>query len=176
MSQENENGNDITSDIVITNINDEQIRCIETLFKDKNWNLDIKNFDNNPSKESYQCRDTQYLIPPVVGEKRCEFCFCQPCITNERNRQQWWGSIQEPSGIENSGKRKRCYQRFWAMMSHRHVWNIPEYLEKRTRSLSRNRDKNVIIHREIMPECVLQMVRHWYPNPPKVSYMGHKWC
>jgi len=29
--------------------------------------------------------------------------------------------------------------------------------------------------RDIMPDCVLKLVRGWLPNPPAKPYMGHKW-
>ena len=29
--------------------------------------------------------------------------------------------------------------------------------------------------RDVMPDCVLKIVRHWYPNPSGKPYMGHKW-
>ena len=29
--------------------------------------------------------------------------------------------------------------------------------------------------REIMPECVLNLVRGLYPNPPDTPILGHRW-
>ena len=166
---------DKTGDYIIKNLDSYQIKCIENLFREKKWIFESEKYDENADKEVYECANTHFKIEPIDGETKCIYCFCQPCVTNEQNRQQWWGTDPTAPGIENSGKRKKCYQRFWAMMAHRHVWNIPEYLEKRAQSLSENRHKCVIIHREIMPDCVLSVVRNWYPNPPKVQYMGHKW-
>ena len=61
------------------------------------------------------------------------------------------------------------------MITHRRVWDKPEYKEKRAVSIQLNRDKCVTIYRGIMPDCVLSNVRYWYPNPKDVPYMGHKW-
>ena len=33
----------------------------------------------------------------------------------------------------------------------------------------------VHVLREIIPECVLNLVRGLYPNPPDTPYLGHKW-
>ena len=33
----------------------------------------------------------------------------------------------------------------------------------------------VYVLREIMPECVLKLVRGLYPNLPDTPYLGHKW-
>ena len=29
--------------------------------------------------------------------------------------------------------------------------------------------------RDIMPKCVITLVRHWFPNPGGFPYMGHMW-
>ncbi|KAK3091300.1 hypothetical protein FSP39_018771 [Pinctada imbricata] len=29
--------------------------------------------------------------------------------------------------------------------------------------------------REVMPDCILTVVRELYPNPPGQLYMGHEW-
>jgi hypothetical protein len=34
----------------------------------------------------------------------------------------------------------------------------------------------VTVAREIMPDCVLSVVRGLYPNPPSQPYMGHNGC
>ena len=101
-----------SSDFVIKNIDNDQLKCIENLFREKNWKLDVKVFEEISDTQVYQCSDTQYKIDPIQGETRCLYCFCQPCVTNEINRQQWWGTEPTTSRIENSGRRKKCYQRF----------------------------------------------------------------
>ena len=37
-------------------------------------------------------------------------------------------------------------------------------------------DESVVeVLREIMPDCVLLLVRELYPNPVGVPHLGHKW-
>jgi hypothetical protein len=49
--------------------------------------------------------------------------------------------------------------------------------EKKSWMLARDQvDEYVVtVAREIMPDCVLSVVRGLYPNPPSQPYMGHKW-
>ena len=166
-----------TKNIVIKRIKSEQIEAIEKLFQENNWNLELS--ISNEGINSYECETdvakSEYVILPIEKETRCPHCFCQPCITNDQNRQQWWGQGPHEPQIQNSGKRKNCYRRFWTMMAHRRVWDIEEYQQKRQNDLLLHRDECVIVFREIMPDCVLEIVRKWYPNPVHVPYMGHKW-
>ena len=102
----------------------------------------------------------------------------KPCITNEQNRQLWWETENHPSNQRNTGLRKDKYKRFWTMMFHREVWKDPRYLAEKTRVLQRDRRfrNNFEWHRrDIMPKCVLELVREWFPNPLGVPYLGHLW-
>jgi hypothetical protein len=48
-------------------------------------------------------------------------------------------------------------------------WNLPQYMGKK-------RTAGDILHkRDIMPHCVVDLVRTKYPNPKDKPYMGHKW-
>ena len=69
------------------------------------------------------------------------------------------------------------YRRFWTMMYHRQVWDDPKYVEKKALALQRRPGRKRLVYhrRDIMPNCVIDLVRTWYPNPEKVPYMGHKW-
>ena len=51
-------------------------------------------------------------------------------------------------------------------MFHRGVWKDPRYLEQKREALRRDfRRKKYIYHRrDLMPKCVIELVRHWYPN------------
>lgn len=162
-------------DLIIKGINDTQFDAVKNLFSENKWDLNVVMHDSS-NEEKPVLQDTQFHIPPNTERNKCLHCFCQPCITDITNKQEWWGLVQSEPKVENCGKRKRCYRKFWAMMSHRRVWDKPEYKEKRTLSLQLNRNKCVKVYREIMPDCVLSTVRFWYPNPDGCPYMGHKWC
>ena len=62
-------------------------------------------------------------------------------------------------------------------MYHRNVWIHQSYIQKKSRALAEDpRFKEYVWHRrDIMPDCVLKLVRHWFPNPKNVPYMGHLW-
>lgn len=109
---------------------------------------------------------------PVPAEGECLFCFCLPCVAT--CKQKWLGSGQ-PANIRNSAIRKRLYKKYWTMMSTRNAWRHPLYIQKKTRTLSIDNPCTVNIQREIMPECILDLVRGLYPNPNGIPYQGHHW-
>ncbi|KAK3106286.1 hypothetical protein FSP39_016937 [Pinctada imbricata] len=105
----------------------------------------------------------------------CEHCFCVPCITTYT--QAWLGSGAQPH-MRNSAIRKVKYRKFWKLMSSYNAWIHPRYLEKKRTMLQQNNPRDLgemYTLREIMPECVLDVVRDLYPNPPGRPYMGHMW-
>jgi hypothetical protein len=69
------------------------------------------------------------------------------------------------------------YKRFWTNLFHRNVWQDPSYLVRKSAALRQDtRRRNYVYHRrDLMPKCVLVLVRSWFPNPPYVPYMGHMW-
>jgi hypothetical protein len=77
----------------------------------------------------------------------------------------------------NSQLRKEKYKRFWTNLFHRGVWKDPRYLEQKHVVLRRDfRRKKYIYHRrDLMSKCVIELVRHWYPNLQDKEYMGHMW-
>ena len=60
-------------------------------------------------------------------------------------------------------------------------WHDRKYVEKKERLYVLDEGDGVVQiggHggiRDVMPDCVLNLVRGLYPNPPGQSYMGHKW-
>ena len=52
-------------------------------------------------------------------------------------------------------------------------WRQPAYLHKRSAVMERDSvDESVVkVPREIMPDCVLLLVRELYPNPVGVPYL-----
>ena len=110
------------------------------------------------------------------GADECHHCYCRPCITTYRQR--WLGNGNPPRPGNNTLRRKK-YKLFWRMMSNRYAWSDPRYLQKKATALGQanieeNGNYNPEI-REIMPDCILELVRSLYPNPSKIPYMGHKW-
>ena len=107
--------------------------------------------------------------------RECELCFCTPCVTT--NRQSWLGNGSRPH-IRNSALRKSKYRKFWTMLSGMAAWHHPRYIEKKTRMLQTQNARDlgeIYTLREIMPDCVLRLVRRLYPNIPGHPYMGHRW-
>ena len=119
----------------------------------------------------------EYYIPQSSDEEECRFCLCRPCIIHERNKQFWWEQQNVAPSFRNSGLRKEKYKRFWTMMYHRDAWKDPRYLAEKSKALRADpRHRKYEWHRrDIMPKCVLSLVRAWFPNPAGVPYMGHLW-
>ena len=163
-----------------------QLEAIKKLFKDNNWDFTISesNTDNtiNSSENNSDVSSTKdkdrlceiFKPDQKSNAKKCAFCYLSPCITDECNRQSWWSNDSTEPSSQNSRSRKNCYQRFWGMLANYGVWESDEYQRKKRNSL-RIETENIILKREIMPDCVLHMVRTWYPNPKGQPYMGHKW-
>ena len=107
------------------------------------------------------------------GTQECAV-FCSPCVTDVR--QQWFWNGQK-AHCRHSGIRKRLYRKYWSMMNTRGAWRHPLYLRKRADMMLRDHvdDSVVKVQRDIMPDCVLQLVRNLYPNPHGIPYLGHKW-
>ena len=105
----------------------------------------------------------------------CDHCFCTPCITS--NRQAWLGDGALPH-MRNTAIRKTKYRKFWTLLSGANAWFHPRYLDKKRRVLQVHATSDlgeIYTKREIMPQCVLDLVRGLYPNLPGRPYMGHRW-
>lgn len=139
----------------------------------------------NPQDNSHvtaQDYEIEPRIPAIPGEDLCNLCLCQPCVTTKRQR--WLGEGQK-SCRENSGIRKKMYLRFWQMLDSRGIWRCTEYQRRRKETMERDAKKEddpelvwmdyCQSEREIMPICVLKLVRSMYPNLPGHPYMEHKW-
>ena len=114
--------------------------------------------------------------------EECIYCFLRPCVTT--HRQGWLGAGRAAS-LANRVTRKTLYKQFWSVMEHRGAWYDPRYMGKKEAAILETDQEEHIVWttgpkarqsvREIMPECILKLVRGLYPNPPGVSYMGHIW-
>jgi hypothetical protein len=109
-------------------------------------------------------------LPQAANNLMCPYCFLTPCVTTYRQRWLGQGQAAQPG---NNAIRKKLYKNFWRMMSVLGGWNTEPYREKKERSMENV--PYVIIEREIMPHCILKLVRDMYPNPVGVPYMEHKW-
>lgn len=107
-----------------------------------------------------------------TDDSSCEYCFCSPCVTV--NEQSWMGKGSRPKPT-NRISRKIRYKKFWSMLERRNAWRKRKYLRKKARLLGRNDESTVFVQRDIMPNCVLNLVRERYPNPPGQPYTGHYW-
>ena len=173
-------------------LNCEQLEAVQALFAEKNWDLNI--LENcatnglsvdcdssivNENEESFivDHQSTAFKIEMNTMEEKCLYCFCSPCVTHESNKQLWWESCSLAAKRYNRSYRKAAYRKFWTMMYHRDIWNTEEYQQKKARCLEANLGEQLAFHRrDIMPECVVKLVRNWYPNPKSVPYMGHRWA
>ena len=109
----------------------------------------------------------------------CQHCFLQPYVTTYR--QSWLVQRKRPHR-GNCATRRRMYKKFWSVLYHRDAWKHPQYIHKKQQHLVASFPETVwetgIGHhtdREIMPDCVLELVRDLYPNPPGQPYTGHRW-
>ncbi|CAH1238874.1 Hypp5654 [Branchiostoma lanceolatum] len=123
------------------------------------------------------------LIPQADGVAECPRCLCKPCVTTPEPL--WLG--QQPACEENAALRKVKYKTFWATMVNMmpSPWYDDRYLRRKDQKLAEDialepAARRLVIAgggtvREIMPKCVLKLVRGRFPNPRGKAYLGHKW-
>ena len=107
----------------------------------------------------------------------CPHCFCNPCITNETNRQLWWPVVNSQPHERNRGIRNKVYKKFWSMMQNRYMWTEPRYTARKMAALRRDpKRKHYKWHkRDIMPNCILLLTTSWFPKTKSEEYVGHSW-
>lgn len=173
-------------------VSDEQYDVIQGIFTQFGW--DIPGSDHQTSVDMVDVgtdtddlcgvdRDenieTPYVIEQNPEREECPYCYCRPCITSEENRQFWWKEGRGPGSKSkrNSSLRKELYKKFWTMLFHRMVFRDDRYLSKKRLAMDRDpRLRHYVWHRrDIMPDCVLKLVRGWLPNLDGDEYMGHMW-
>ncbi|OWF40980.1 hypothetical protein KP79_PYT16008 [Mizuhopecten yessoensis] len=143
----------------------------------------MTNFDENPeeceasSSLSEIGEYEEFIVEKDPLSTECHHCFSQPCVTGETYRQLWWETENKQQHARNHHCRKEVYKKFWVMLSHRQVWKYARYLQRKKQALEKySHTRKLVWHkRDIMPNCVIQLVRRWYPNPDGVPYMGHLW-
>jgi len=171
--------------IRVTNL---QHDVIHNLFGHNDWEFEevpqANEEDNVPiePQEDGQPDGPGYIIPQNSEENECPYCLCRPCITSEDNRQMWWEDRNHAAHDWNNGLRREHYKRFWTMLYHRQVWQDERYIARKNSALEQDPHHTLYAwgggykhRRDLMPECVLKLVRGWFPKPPHKNYMGHKW-
>ena len=139
------------------------------LLEDQNWLDTIVENQGVPIDR----RNPANQIQPEDGME-CGNCFCSPCVINERHRQDWWPSSSQAPHQHNNKERKRLYYKFWVMLYQRGAWANERYIARKETVLEQH-DGYVQMRRELMPDCVVDLVRTWYPNLPGQPYLGHRW-
>ncbi|VDI53167.1 Hypothetical predicted protein [Mytilus galloprovincialis] len=142
------------------------------------WDFKEANYDqNNVNNSESNDHSENYHIEQDQESPECSYCLCRPCITDERNRQMWWENENCVPHERNSFLRKDKFKRFWTNLFHRGVLNDPRYLRRKRDALKRDRPRRQYTYhrRDLIPKCVLELVRKWFPNPSCQEYMGHKW-
>jgi hypothetical protein len=175
--------------ILCLRVNDLQHDTIYNLFGHNDWEfeevskLEVAASTNAVRKDDGQIPDKPtFRIAENQEEEECPYCLRRPCITSESNRQFWWEDTAHDAHEWNSGLRKDKYRRFWTMLYHRHAWADPRYIARKNAALLQDPRHRIYAwaggyhhRRDLMPDCVLKLVRGWFPNPPEKPYMGHRW-
>ncbi|KAK3108818.1 hypothetical protein FSP39_016352 [Pinctada imbricata] len=160
-------------------VNRSQRDAIAALFAENNWDFEEVQLQNVESIDEGQDGEfvRSFRIRQSDMAEECPYCLCQPCITDESNRQMWWPTDNSLPSLRNHSLRKELYKKFWTMLFHRGVFLDPRYQDKKLRALRQDPQcRNLVMHRrDLLPLCVLKLVRTWLPNPKGVPYMGHKW-
>ena len=167
-----------------------QHEAIRELYYKNNWSLTCVKQDDHVKLWHMEAvlqdvlRDQEdNESPPLPSvdlnhpDSLCPACLCRPCCTNNDNRQLWWPVVNTLPNPANRTTRLKIYKCFWAMLLNRGVWKDPRYIDRKTRAMALDPYlKDFVCHkRDIMPECVLKLVRSWYPNLEGEPYISHKW-
>ena len=143
--------------------------------------VDYTNCHQNQPETSGHCTERaercQNNANTPDGSLECPHCYCRPCITSETNRQLWWPITNSEPNERNRGIRNKIYKKFWSMMHNRYMWSEPRYLARKMAALrSDPQRKHYTWHkREIMPNCILETTRTWFPKTKTEEYIGHSW-
>lgn len=113
-----------------------------------------------------------------AGQDECPQCLQAPCVTEEQWRQARWPKEGKLQHLVNSEKRKKLYWNFYSKLYNAGTWKDARYMMRKQEALRRDKGRKKMYkwhRRELMPNCVLKLVRGWLPNPDGVPYMGHYW-
>ena len=174
-------------DIFVTNVSNSVAERIKSFLEsegiDSQSSCRIEDSQQNEeeiAREYALAENPAFVVHPIEGSEKCRHCLSMPCVTNERFQQGWWPRHHEEPHGRNSSLRKVAYKKFWTMLLHRDLWRNPEYLVRKVQALAVDERRRQLVwsgynKRDIMPDCVITIVRHWYPNIRDQQYLGHKW-
>ena len=179
-------------------LSDFQVECIQHYFNHYDWELEeidtsvlqapsaSSNDGNdvpvqNLASENHPSQPQSNPSPNNINDEdsfsddedgQCSNCFLKPCIATVTH--SWLGNGQV-ARKQNIAIRKARYKKFWQVMHYKSAWKKKRYLRKKAVMMRRSEvDQRVVVHqREVMPDCVLDLVRGLYPNPPGIPYVGH---
>jgi len=162
---------------LLINVTDLQRETICNLFLHNDWDFEEMDLDIENEDETPETTKRKYKIEQKNGFDECPTCLCKPCITDELHRQMWWETENTAPSRQNHSLRKERYKGFWTMLFHREVFNDERYKARKLRALQEDPSRKKLMwhRRDLLPKCVLQLVRGWFPNPPDIPYMGHMW-
>ncbi|KAK3083397.1 hypothetical protein FSP39_009076 [Pinctada imbricata] len=163
---------------LLLKVSSEQRDAIAKLFEDENWNFEefvMTESEGDGAENFVRTYRIDHSQDPEHTE--CQHCLCRPCITDESNRQMWWEPEPVPPSRNNHALRKERYKYFWTMLFHRGVFLDERYQNRKLEAMRQDpRLRNQVCHRrDLLPKCVIELVREWFPNLPGVPYMGHRW-
>ena len=114
------------------------------------------------------------VMTVAIRREHAVFCFLSPCVTTYR--QLWLSDPPAHPHPRNSELRKQWYRKFWKLVDMNGGWTHHKYIRKKRRPFGLDDSATVWVGvgsvREIMPQCILNLVRRIYPNPPEQPYMG----
>ena len=183
--------------VISLKVTEEQKELIYAMWAHNEWNVELANDETGNGNLCAQCNRNlpaqlgpednidghDFHIASQEGEAECPHCLFRPCVTSQCFRQLWWETENHEPCDDNGQFRKEHYKRFWVMLLNRGAWQDPRYQAKKALALQEdaNRQHNVWIGpsrshpRDIMPRCIVSLVRQWLPNATK-PYMGHRWA
>ncbi len=95
----------------------------ENLFPDEDLTLEATKLESRiPRKDEF--------IAPKYEKDECLECFCQPCVTEEADMQEWCPKSEHQPSEENDGYRYSLYRRFWTMLYNRGAFCCDKYMRK----------------------------------------------
>ena len=155
-------------------VNKEQESIIRGIFCHYGWDIESAEEIDEGRREADRAAQeieenrvsSDLHIPRDPSAEECPHCFCQPCVTTVR--QHWLGTGQRASD-RNAVIRKTLYRKFWTLLCRRGTWLDPRYIERK--SLVMRVERAVVSKRELIPDCVLRLVRGMYPNPQHRKYL-----
>ncbi len=158
-------------------VTQEQYDAIKELFTQRGWEWTPgvrETSESSPIDSNSGSVTGPPINPHIAGQHECPHCLCSPCITSEQFRQLWWPQNSVAPHDRNSGLRKKNYYKFWGMLKNRGIWEDPRYQQRKIAAMPQ-RISYIFHKRELMPDCVIKLVRYWHPNVASQPYLGHTW-